>query len=290
MNRAPFESATSARTILVCTDASEASETAVQAAFTLARRWSSRIRLLQVLEFNPGFASQAIDYIQEWEQEAWEGLKPLLAQATVSELEAEAMVRRGEAVYRVILEEAEKRRPELIVMGRHGRAGLTRLLLGSATARLIGLSPVNVLVVPRNAPLSFRRLLAASDGSPYSQAAWREALNYAKAWSSELLAVSVAGEKRELPMVEEILTKMRLDGEKEGIPLTLLSLRGAPDEAIVQAALTHGADLLILGSHGRTGIRRLLMGSVTERVIGHASCPVLVVKMGKGEVGGEPVT
>lgn len=243
-----------------------------------------------MLEFNPGFASQAIDYIQEWEWEAWEGLKPLLTQATASELEGEALVRRGEAAYRVILEETEKRRPDLIVMGRRGHTGVSRLLLGSSTARVIGLSPVNLLVVPRTAPLTFRRLLAASDGSPYSQAAWREALDLAGAWTSELLAVSVAKEKRALPEVEEILTKMRLEAERQGIPLTALALLGAPDDAIVQAALTHGADLLILGSHGRTGIRRLLMGSVTELVIGHTSCPVLVVKRGKGDVGGGPVT
>ncbi len=231
-----------------------------------------------MLEFNPGFASQAIDYIQEWEREAWEGLKPLLAQATASELEAEALVRRGEAAYRVILEEAEKRRPDLIVMGRRGGTGVSRLLLGSATARVIGLSPVNVLVVPRDAPLTFRRLLAASDGSPSSQAAWRESLDLARDWASELLAVSVAWKKREIAEVEEILTKMSLEAQRQSIPLTALPLLGAPDDAIVQAALTHGADLLILGSHGRTGIRRLLMGSVTERVIGHAPCPVLVVK------------
>lgn len=268
----------------MCTDGSGDSGRAIQAAFPLAQRWSGRICLLQVLEFNPGFASQAIDYIQAWEREAWEGLKSLLAQATAQELEAEALVRRGEAAYRVILKEAEKYTPDLIIMGRHGRTSLGRLLLGSATARVIGLSAVNVLVVPRDAPLTFRRLLVASDGSPHSQAAWRVALALAKDWHSELLAVSVARGEGEVPEVEDILATLRGEAEREGIPVTALSLVGAPDEAIVQAALTHGADFIILGSHGRTGLSRLLMGSVTERVIGQASCPVLVVKRGIGDV------
>ena len=53
---------------------------------------------------------------------------------------------------------------------------------------------------------------------------------------------------------------------------------GRPEEGIVKAAEFKGAGLIIVGSHGRTGLKRLLMGSVAERVIGLASCPVLVVK------------
>ena len=51
-----------------------------------------------------------------------------------------------------------------------------------------------------------------------------------------------------------------------------------PDDAIVQEALRYKVDMIIMGSHGRTGVKKLLMGSVTERVIGQATCPVLVIK------------
>ena len=53
---------------------------------------------------------------------------------------------------------------------------------------------------------------------------------------------------------------------------------GRPEEGIVKAADFKSASLIIVGSHGRTGLKRLLMGSVAERVIGDAKCPVLVVK------------
>ena len=52
----------------------------------------------------------------------------------------------------------------------------------------------------------------------------------------------------------------------------------APDAGIVQEAIQYEVELIIMGSHGRTGLKKLLMGSTTERVIGHAPCPVLVAK------------
>ena len=64
-------------------------------------------------------------------------------------------------------------------------------------------------------------------------------------------------------------------------------MSGKPPEAIIQIAEERKADLIVLGSHGRTGVERLLMGSVAERVIVLASCPVLVVK---GEVKQAPDT
>ena len=250
----------------------------MEAAFTLARQWPCRTRLLQVLEYNPGFASQAIDAIQEWEREAREGLQTILSRDEVAKLGVEVLVRHGEVAHRAILAEAERGQPDLIVMGRRGRTGLAGIFMGSVTARVIGLSPVNVLVVPQMTLSSFQRLLIATDGSLYSEAAWGEALSLARTWSCQLLAVSVAREEGEIIEVQEILERLQVEADQEGIPLTTSLLQGAPDQAIIQAAQAYGADLLILGSHGRTGLKRLLMGSVTEQVIGSASCPVLVVK------------
>jgi nucleotide-binding universal stress UspA family protein len=264
--------------LLVCTDGSPASQRAVEAAFALARRWPCRIRWLQVLECNPVFASQAIASIPEWEQEARDGLQAMLSRAEAQGIEAEILVREGEAVHRAILAEVEKGQPDLIVMGRRGRAEIAGLFMGSVTARVVGLSPVTVLIVPRNSPLTFRRLLVAIDGSPCSEAAWREAFSLSRTWVSHLLAVSVAQKKAELPEAQEILQKVKGEADREGIPLDTLLLRGSPGKAIIQAAQGRGTDLLILGSHGRTGLTRLIMGSVTEQVIGQARCPVLIVK------------
>jgi nucleotide-binding universal stress UspA family protein len=68
------------------------------------------------------------------------------------------------------------------------------------------------------------------------------------------------------------LTAMGVQAER------LVAAEGRPDEAIVKAAESGGAGLIVVGSHGRTGLTKILLGSVAERVIGHAVCPVLVVK------------
>lgn len=264
--------------LLVCTDGSSASQGAMEAALVLARRGPCRLRWLQVLECNPVFASQAIDSIPEWEKDAREGLQGMLSRAEAQGLVTEILVREGEVVHRTILAEAEKYQPDLIIMGRRGRTALAGLLMGSVTARVVALSPFNVLVVPRNSPLTFHRLLVAIDGSPCSEAAWREAFLLSRAWFSHLLAVSVAQRGAELPEVQEILQKVQAEADREGVPLDTLVLRGTPSEAIIQAAQARGTDLLILGSHGRRGLTRLIMGSVTEQVIGQARCPVLIVK------------
>lgn len=268
--------------LLVCTDGSPASQGALEAALVLARRWPCRLWFLQVLEYNPGFASQALDSLQEWEREAREGLQAVCARARAEGLEPEMLVRRGEVASSAILSEAAEHQPDLIVMGRRGRTDLASMLMGSVTARVIGISPVNVLVVPRNAPLTFQRLLVACDGSPYSEAAWREALSLSRVWFSHLLAVSVAQRDAELPEAKNILEKLRQEADREGIPLDTLMLRGIPGESLIRAAQTWGADLFILGSHGRTGLTRLFMGSVAEHITGKAQCPVLIVKRRKG--------
>ncbi len=79
-------------------------------------------------------------------------------------------------------------------------------------------------------------------------------------------------------MATQVVQTLEQAAEKQGIALDTMIPMGRPDEAIINAAIFKEASLIIVGSHGRTGLKRLLMGSVAERVIGHARCPVLVVK------------
>uniref|UniRef100_A0A7C3EEF9 Universal stress protein n=1 Tax=Gracilinema caldarium TaxID=215591 RepID=A0A7C3EEF9_9SPIR len=264
--------------MLACTDGSPASRGAVQAALALAPRWPAGICFLQVLEFNPGFASQALDYIHKWEREAESHLADLRDQAAARGIAADTRIISGQTAFRAILSTAAALKAALIIMGRHGHTGLNRLLMGSATARVIGFAPMPVVVVPRDAPLTFRRLLAASDGSPYGRAAWNYALELAPKFGAELFALSAAPEFRDIPAAEAIVRDMLASAAARGLAPHSLALEGRPEEAIVAAAGSQGADLIIMGSHGRTGLTRLLMGSVTERVIGLAPCPVMVVK------------
>jgi len=274
--------------ILVCTDGSPASEGAITAALNLAKTTGSTVYLLEVLFYLAGYELQAADTLappivnmelmQAQEEAVRERLAARKTEAAGEGVTLEPRVRTGSSAYEGILEEVAETQPDLIIMGRHGYTGLTRLLMGSVTARVIGHSPCNVLVAPQGLPLSFERLLIASDGSPFSEAAWSEALSLARTMGSALIAVAVAASDRDILTATEVVRNLEVAASEQGITLETMIPMGRPDEAIVKAAAFKQASLIILGSHGRTGLKRLLMGSVAERVIGHAKCPVLVVK------------
>jgi nucleotide-binding universal stress UspA family protein len=162
--------------------------------------------------------------------------------------------------------------------------------MGSVTARVIGSSKVDVLVVPRDASIGWGRILLATDGSEFSRAALQHALNFARSYGGRLLVVSVAVMNEELlaqaPDVAEKLTERarafaqeaQAQAEAQGVSAQVFVREGDAHQKIVEVALKEGADVIFMGSHGRTGLRKLLMGSVTEKVIGLSACPVLVVR------------
>ncbi len=274
--------------ILVCTDASPDSEGAISAALRLAQTTESQIFLLEVIFFLAGYELQSpdtltppmvnLELIQAQETAVQERLERQKAEAAKQGVTLSTRTRTSSSAYEGIMEEAAELQPNLIIMGRHGYTGLTRLLMGSTTARVIGHSPCHVLVVPQGVSLNFQRLLIASDGSPYSEAAWAEALVLAQTMGSAMTAVSVATDEREIAGVNQVVQTMERAAAKLSLTLDTMIPVGRPDESIVKAAEFKGASLIIVGSHGRTGVKRLLMGSVAERVIGHAKCPVLVVR------------
>ena len=150
--------------------------------------------------------------------------------------------------------------------------------MGSVTAKVIGHSPCKVMVVPRFARITFEKILVPTDGSIFSELASREAISIAKRTKSRLIALSVAKKDENLPVAEASVGMVKEVAEKEGIKVEALTLKGEPHEVIVDTAEKKKAGFIVVGSHGRSGIERLLMGSVTERLIGHAGCPVLVVR------------
>jgi hypothetical protein len=265
--------------LLVCTDGSENSRAALAEALNLAKECGGQVYLLQVVVIIPEFEAAAPDLMVVVGEEVSKQLEAVKAAAAETGVALETRMSRGISVSSTILEEAEKIQPDMILMGRYGRTGLARLLVGSVTARVIGHSPFHVLVVPKGATISFGRILIASDGSTYSQRAFTEALAMARRQESKIFGVSVATEEGEIPGAEEIVQQMLAAANEAGVPLQGSVPQGQPaDDGIIQTALKNEVDLIVMGSHGRTGLKRLLMGSVTERVIGQAPCPVLVVK------------
>jgi len=265
--------------LLVCTDGSEGGQHAMTQALALGRACAGKVYVLQVVKIIPELEAVAPDLRVCLEEEIERQKAAAAAAAARQGVEMEYRILHSISPFADIVAEAEKLNPQLIIIGRYGRTGLTRLFMGSIAARVIGLSPINVLVIPREDSLAFQRLLIASDGSSYSDAALMEATAMAARAGSELLGVAVAREEGEISETREILQRMLTAANREGVSFQGISPQGlAADEGIIQVALENRVDLIIMGSHGRTGFKRLLMGSVTERVIGQAPCPVLVVK------------
>jgi nucleotide-binding universal stress UspA family protein len=189
------------------------------------------------------------------------------------------MMPQGQLPHAAIVATAEEIRPDLIIMGRTGKHSLADIFMGSVTARVIGRSPTNVLVVPRGGMIGFQGILVASDGSPYSESAWKLSLAMARQAKSRLIGVAVAPKKSDIIEAKALIHRMLTAADRARVPFKGVTPQGVPpEEGIVQQAIKHEVDLIIVGSYGRTGLKKLLMGSVTEGVIGGSPCPILVVK------------
>lgn len=192
--------------------------------------------------------------------------------------------------YERIVAAAESIESDLIVVGLKGRDLPAAALMGSTTARVIGFSPVDVLVVPERADISLEKILLPTDGSRYSQKAAARALEICAARGGELKVLAVLDAPPDfmaaapevgadlLAGLGDITAEVQGRAQDRGLSCQTAVLQGSAYQVITVEAHKWRAGLIVMGSHGRTGLKRLLMGSVTERVIGFAPCPVLVVK------------
>ena len=264
--------------ILVATDGSSYSENAVKEAILLAKNCSSRLFAVSVVITNLEFEVTMPQVVEKEEKKALEHLEAVKAQASKEGIDCDISVPHGDEPYQDIVRLALENRVDMIIVGRHGRTGLLRLMMGSVAARVIGHAPCNVLVIPPAANIEFKTILIATDGSRYSEAAVREAIGIAKRCKSRLVAVPVASSEVEVVPAKDNVEKTAALASKEGVKAEVVTVFGKPYEVIIKTAKQKGADLIVVGSHGRKGLERLLMGSVTERVIGHTETAVLVVK------------
>jgi nucleotide-binding universal stress UspA family protein len=133
------------------------------------------------------------------------------------------------------------------------------------------------------------RILVAVDGSPHSETAVDLAIRMARVCRSELFFVNVVAlypemiqlaealEEGPLQETRRILEEASEKARQADVPCeTIVHIGPEPHTFIVEEAVDKDVGLIVMGTHGRTGLKRLLMGSVAERVLGHAPCAVLV--------------
>ena len=144
----------------------------------------------------------------------------------------------------------------------------------------------------------FRQIMLATDLGPSSAAATDEALRLAGALGAKVLAISVIDPRtlqlpggrfrsrvdQERGRLEEAAAELVLRGRRYQVATSFMIWEGDPAESIVEAATSEGADSIVIGSHGRAALGRALIGSVSDQVVRHAPCPVMVVRsaVGKG--------
>ncbi|OHE57818.1 MAG: hypothetical protein A2Z47_01480 [Thermodesulfovibrio sp. RBG_19FT_COMBO_42_12] len=279
------------RKILVAIDGSESSKHALRESFKLATDEKSWVTVVSVIPQYEG------DLGATWISNVREAMKK---PCQIALSEAENMAKKERVLIKTVCEEgeiyerivdlADAENSDLIVMGRKGISKLSKALVGSVTARVIGHSQKDVLVVPEGTSIGWKNIVFATDGSKFSEAATNKAIDFAKSYGSEIQVISVVDVTEEfmarapgavedlVKKAKEIVEDVKKKAFSEGIKAESIVREGDAYKVIVNIAKKQGANAIMMGSHGRTGLRRLLMGSVTERVIGHAPCPVLIVK------------
>ena len=190
---------------------------------------------------------------------------------------------------------------DLVIMGTHGRTGLSRNVLGSVAEEVVRAAPASVLTVhateefePLHKHLNL--ITVPVDFSEYSRAALHYAKDLAAIFDARLNVVHVIEERLHPtfyntgvfsvydidPDIESKVQKelMNFYNEVSGLPLDVdfTVLYGHPSKEIIKQLNTTNCDLLVVSTHGLTGIRRVLLGSVAERLIRKSPCPVFTVK------------
>ncbi len=265
--------------LLLATDRSVFSEGAVREAINFAQKCKSRIFAMTVLERNPEYETIGASVYQKEEEETikyLESVKQRAVQAGLTDCEAELHL--GEEPYKLIVDEAREKKADMIVIGRRGRSGLMQVLMGKVAAKVIGHAPFKVLVGPKAARIEFRHVLVAVDGSDHSIAAAAEAVEIAKRCGSTIIAISTKHSEEETAEAEALVDRVAAMAKNEGVPVETMAPFGRSHEIIIETAGGRAIDLIVMGAYGKTGLKKLLMGSSTEKVIGRASCAVLVVR------------
>jgi nucleotide-binding universal stress UspA family protein len=288
-------------TIIAGCDLSASSDQALERAIALAELHRAKIVLVnaQTDEVSPPEANNAV-LEQLGEVSAAIRAKEAVQLADkLSEIQAlglrASVISRIGAPDEVLASAAHDEQADLIVVGTHGHTGIARFLLGSVANSIVRRAPCDVLVVrgePVRAP--FRKPLVATDFSPAAAKALQHAedlvppgtpIDVVHAWQlpAGSWGATLLGQAR-FPwstVRDAVLASVKTQADKlvaeHGGTLHLELVQGPPASVITDTAERGGHDVIVVGSHGHRGFRRLLLGSVAESAVRHAACSALVV-------------
>jgi nucleotide-binding universal stress UspA family protein len=288
------------QTILFAADFSDPSQEAFRTACSLAVEGRTRLHVLYVNEphwvpEDPTFLGQA--GVQFYEASTDRGREARMKQelrSTYAEIpiEVEYHVKEGDPAAEIV-RTADAIRADLIVVGTHGRTGLSWVLAGSVACAVMQRAGCPVLAVHSSGQTrsaeGIASILHPTDFSERSDAALRVARELARDLGVRLDLLHVAPfdvyiHDMNVPVdltasrsaLEDL--RRRVDGSDLKYPVECRLSQGDPAEQILRRAGELNPGMIVMGTHGRTGLGRLLFGNVAEYVLPRASCPVLVVR------------
>lgn len=289
---------------LLCpVDFSEFSTRAYRHALSLAEHYHAQLTALHVVEmwkypYADYAASEGGDYAnlrRALHHSAKEHLQHFMSQQPDGGVHPDLAICEGRAPDS-ILSFARRETIDLIVMGTHGRRGFDRLILGSATDRVMreASSPVLAVCQPPHDAVgvdekghyvhSLKRVLVCTDFSPNSDRALDYAMSVAGEYDAELTLMHVVEEHLSPAKSEEVLTQATqklerlIPSEKRtSIQAGGLVRAGKPYQRIVEHAREAQIDVIVMGVRGAGALDRAIFGSTTYRVIQLGPCPVLAV-------------
>jgi nucleotide-binding universal stress UspA family protein len=283
------------KTILVPLDFSRASMESLKYALELARKFAAGVHLVHVTEPDEAAPPGAAHLMRET-AESLVSAREKLAKTHERHLfpfwPENIHVRTGQP-FQEICQQARELDADLIVLATRGRSGLRRILLGSTAERVVRFAPCPVLVVRKwkRGDFQVRKILVPTDFSQCAMAGLMYGALWAKAFDAELslfhvlfpaAPVLIDHIATTLPtgMTVPADTQLEMEGLVqldflEGIKCEPKIKIGYATDAI--CAETDDVDLVVISTHGRTGLQHALIGSVAEQIVRYAECPVMVV-------------
>lgn len=299
--------------ILCLTDFGPCARAALEQALCLARAHAAAIELLHVASVPHDVFRTLADKTKEplSDLAIEQGSQRMLSLLDELPREDRALVTsacRSGSLLATILEHAEARRIDLIVMGAAGSARFSKYFLGGTASKILRHAACPVLCVPGTEARAFEKILVGTDFSECSWQALRLAATFASAAHARLVVAYVSPNAWTLPenlniqslgASANLLQTLESDAQKrldafvqrarlEGIAVDEEAfLWGSPARSLLHHAESEGFDLIVLGTHGRSATARLMLGSVAETVVHHAPVPVLTVRGGLDHQTGE---
>jgi len=202
------------------------------------------------------------------------------------------------SVARAILAYADEQEIDVIVMGTHGRHGAMWLLLGSVAGKVVRLATCPVFTVRQDTETAsngcIRRILVPTDFSEHARLAVAYAMDLAASYDAHLDLLHVIEQIAlpaiygiEPPLVQmpdiacparRVLEQVADEARWAGVSVQPHVHIGHPSHDIIDFAEHQGSDLIVIATHGLTGLKRFFLGSVAEKVVQSAPCPVFTVK------------